>query len=122
MAQRGWPPVTCHTPCLLRSPRDPRIVAMAQQAPKAVEGLVSDLKMLAAFETAADWREPGAMDKAFKAFSWDDSAVQAALPEYLASTGAARARVDYAFNAMVPRPAEHTDAKQAMMHTWLKAQ
>eukprot|EP00406_Dinophysis_acuminata_P041591 CAMPEP_0179357464 /NCGR_PEP_ID=MMETSP0797-20121207/78419_1 /TAXON_ID=47934 /ORGANISM="Dinophysis acuminata, Strain DAEP01" /LENGTH=37 /DNA_ID= /DNA_START= /DNA_END= /DNA_ORIENTATION= len=32
------------------------------QDPKAVAGLVSDLKMLAAYETAADWREERAMN------------------------------------------------------------
>merc|ERR1719195_2465329 len=89
--------------------------------PKAVAGLVSDLKMLAAFETAAEWREKAAMDSAFAAISWDDAAVKKALPEYLASTGSERAKVDYAFNAMVPRPAENIDGKQAVMHTWIKA-
>merc|ERR1712039_462433 len=89
--------------------------------PKAVQGLVSDLKMLAAYETAADWRESKAMDGAFSALSWDDAAVKAALPEYLASTGESRAKVDYAFNAMVPRPPEAIDGKQAAMHTWIKA-
>mmetsp|Transcript_74311 Transcript_74311/g.135803 ORF Transcript_74311/g.135803 Transcript_74311/m.135803 type:complete len:102 (-) Transcript_74311:68-373(-) len=87
----------------------------------AVEGLISDMKMIVAYETAAEWREPKAMDSAFNAISWDDAGVQAALPEYLASTGADRAKVDAAFNAMVPRPAEQYDSKQAMMHTWLKA-
>merc|ERR1712060_405167 len=89
--------------------------------PKAVESLVSDLKMLAAYETAADWRESKAMDGAFSALSWDDAAVKAALPEYLASTGETCAKVDYAFNAMVPRPPEAIDGKQAAMHTWTKA-
>eukprot|EP00929_Paragymnodinium_shiwhaense_P071392 TRINITY_DN3629_c0_g3_i1.p2 TRINITY_DN3629_c0_g3~~TRINITY_DN3629_c0_g3_i1.p2 ORF type:complete len:110 (+),score=29.19 TRINITY_DN3629_c0_g3_i1:75-404(+) len=90
-------------------------------APKAVESLIGDLKMLAAYETAADWRENKAADAAFNALSWDDEAVKAALPEYLASTGADRAKVDYAFNALVPRPPQSIDGKQAMMHTWLKA-
>merc|ERR1719203_538862 len=87
----------------------------------AVAGLVADLKMLAAFETAAEWREKGSMDGAFAAVSWDDAAVKAALPEYLASSGSARAKVDYAFNAMVPRPAESIDGRQAIIHTWIKA-
>eukprot|EP00927_Polykrikos_kofoidii_P051798 TRINITY_DN4558_c0_g2_i1.p1 TRINITY_DN4558_c0_g2~~TRINITY_DN4558_c0_g2_i1.p1 ORF type:complete len:129 (+),score=25.62 TRINITY_DN4558_c0_g2_i1:56-388(+) len=89
--------------------------------PMAVQSLLGDLKMLSAYETAADWREAKAMDAAFNAMSWDDSAVKTALPEYLASTGAERAKVDYAFNAMVPRPPQSIDGKQAMMHTWLKA-
>eukprot|EP00928_Gymnodinium_smaydae_P090645 TRINITY_DN74410_c0_g1_i1.p1 TRINITY_DN74410_c0_g1~~TRINITY_DN74410_c0_g1_i1.p1 ORF type:complete len:129 (+),score=35.61 TRINITY_DN74410_c0_g1_i1:57-389(+) len=89
--------------------------------PAAVERLVGDLKMLAAYETAADWREEKAMEGAFNALSWDDAAVKAALPEYLNATGADRAKVDYAFNALVPRPAQSIDGKQAMMHTWLKA-
>merc|ERR1712100_493471 len=84
-------------------------------------GLIGDMKMLAAYETAADWRESKAMDAAFIAFSWDDACVKAALPEYLAATGDDRAKVDYAFNAMVPRPPENIDGKQAMMHTWMKA-
>merc|ERR1712187_603958 len=91
----------------------------AMSEPRAVESLVSDLKMLAAYETAADWRESKAMDEAFSALSWDDAAVKASLPEYLASTGEARAKVDYAFNAMVPRPPEAIDGKQAAMHTWI---
>eukprot|EP00931_Biecheleriopsis_adriatica_P042844 TRINITY_DN2444_c0_g1_i1.p1 TRINITY_DN2444_c0_g1~~TRINITY_DN2444_c0_g1_i1.p1 ORF type:complete len:111 (+),score=30.94 TRINITY_DN2444_c0_g1_i1:72-404(+) len=89
--------------------------------PKAVQNLVADLKMLAAYETAADWRETKAMDGAFAAISWDDAAVKAALPEYLASTGTDRSKVDYAFNALVPRPPQDIDGRQAVMHTWLKA-
>merc|ERR1712151_411552 len=89
--------------------------------PKAVAGLVSDMKMLAAYETTAEWREKAAMDGAFKAMSWDDPAVKAALPEYLASSGSERAKVDYAFNAMVPRPAADIDGRQAIIHTWVKA-
>mmetsp|Transcript_55326 Transcript_55326/g.154097 ORF Transcript_55326/g.154097 Transcript_55326/m.154097 type:complete len:112 (+) Transcript_55326:83-418(+) len=89
--------------------------------PKAVQGLIADLKMLAAYETAADWREQKAMDGAFGAMSWDDACVRAALPEYLAATGPERTKVDYAFNALVPRPPQGIDGKQAMMHTWLKA-
>merc|ERR1719215_1056758 len=87
----------------------------------AVQGLVSDLKMLAAFETAADWREQSAMDGAFSAISWDDASVKAALPQYLAASGSERAKVDYAFNALVPRPAESIDGRQAIIHTWIKA-
>eukprot|EP00413_Alexandrium_margalefii_P009079 CAMPEP_0204528112 /NCGR_PEP_ID=MMETSP0661-20131031/9345_1 /ASSEMBLY_ACC=CAM_ASM_000606 /TAXON_ID=109239 /ORGANISM="Alexandrium margalefi, Strain AMGDE01CS-322" /LENGTH=117 /DNA_ID=CAMNT_0051534069 /DNA_START=129 /DNA_END=482 /DNA_ORIENTATION=- len=94
---------------------------LAGQDPKAVESLVSDLKMLAAYETAADWREQRAMDGAFAAVSWDDAHVKAALPEYVASSGADRAKVDYAFNALVPRPPADIDGKQAAMHTWIKA-
>nr|ABV22267.1 conserved hypothetical protein [Karlodinium veneficum] len=89
--------------------------------PNAVASLVSDMKMIVAYETAANWREATAMDSAFNALSWDDQCVQAALPEYLASAGAERAKVDDAFNAMIPKPAESIDPKQAMMQTWLKA-
>mmetsp|Transcript_52229 Transcript_52229/g.147849 ORF Transcript_52229/g.147849 Transcript_52229/m.147849 type:complete len:96 (-) Transcript_52229:49-336(-) len=77
--------------------------------------------MLAAFETAADWREQKAMEAAFSAISWHDAAVKAALPEYLAASSAERAKVDYAFNAMVPRPPQDIDGRQAVMHTWIKA-
>jgi hypothetical protein len=35
--------------------------------------------------------------------------------------GAVRARVNYAFNVICPRPADPSDARQAMMHSWLKA-
>mmetsp|Transcript_124089 Transcript_124089/g.264576 ORF Transcript_124089/g.264576 Transcript_124089/m.264576 type:complete len:115 (-) Transcript_124089:76-420(-) len=96
-------------------------MAQAMKDPKAVASLVSDLKMLAAFETAAEWRETKAMDSAFSAISWDDASVKAALPEYLAANGTDRAKVDYAFNAMVPRPPESIDARQAVIHTWIKA-
>ncbi|CAE8612267.1 unnamed protein product [Polarella glacialis] len=89
--------------------------------PQAVQRLVADLKMLAAYETAADWRETNAKEAAFASISWDDSAVKAALPEYLAATGEDRAKVDYAFNALVPRPPQGIDGQQAVMHTWLKA-
>eukprot|EP00927_Polykrikos_kofoidii_P064572 TRINITY_DN59925_c0_g1_i1.p1 TRINITY_DN59925_c0_g1~~TRINITY_DN59925_c0_g1_i1.p1 ORF type:complete len:127 (+),score=24.76 TRINITY_DN59925_c0_g1_i1:46-381(+) len=91
------------------------------QDPKAVQSLLGDLKMLSAYETAGDWREAKAMEAAFNAMSWDDANVKAALPDYLASTGADRAKVDYAFNALVPRPPHGIDGKQAMMHTWIKA-
>merc|ERR1740124_38710 len=79
------------------------------------------MKMVVAYETAADWREPKAMDAAFNAISWDDPKVQSALPDYLACSGAERQKVDYAFNAMIPRLPADIDGKQAMMHTWLKA-
>eukprot|EP00403_Amphidinium_massartii_P011152 CAMPEP_0178422406 /NCGR_PEP_ID=MMETSP0689_2-20121128/27158_1 /TAXON_ID=160604 /ORGANISM="Amphidinium massartii, Strain CS-259" /LENGTH=116 /DNA_ID=CAMNT_0020043971 /DNA_START=77 /DNA_END=427 /DNA_ORIENTATION=- len=89
--------------------------------PKAVESLISDLKMIAAYETAADWREPKAMDAAFASMTWEDAKVKAALPEYLASTGTDRSKVDYAFNALMPRPPADIDGRQSMMHMWLKA-
>ena len=89
--------------------------------PKAVQSLVSDLKMLAAYETASNWKEQRAMDAAFSAVSWDDFSVKTALPEYVASSAADRAKVDYAFNAMVRRPAEDANGKQAAIHTWIKA-
>eukprot|EP00416_Gambierdiscus_australes_P032413 CAMPEP_0171091998 /NCGR_PEP_ID=MMETSP0766_2-20121228/35443_1 /TAXON_ID=439317 /ORGANISM="Gambierdiscus australes, Strain CAWD 149" /LENGTH=137 /DNA_ID=CAMNT_0011550189 /DNA_START=60 /DNA_END=470 /DNA_ORIENTATION=- len=89
--------------------------------PKAVETLIADMKMLAAFETAADWREQKAMDAAFAAISWDDPCVKTALPAYLSASSEERAKVDYAFNAMVPRPPANIDGKQAAMHTWIKA-
>ncbi|CAL1145120.1 unnamed protein product [Cladocopium goreaui] len=95
--------------------------SMLGQDPKAVQNLVADLKMLAAFETAAEWRETKAMDGAFAALSWDDSTVKAAMPEYLNATGEDRAKVDYAFNALVPRQPEDVDPRQAVMHTWIKA-
>eukprot|EP00428_Durinskia_dybowskii_P008650 CAMPEP_0170282108 /NCGR_PEP_ID=MMETSP0116_2-20130129/41076_1 /TAXON_ID=400756 /ORGANISM="Durinskia baltica, Strain CSIRO CS-38" /LENGTH=127 /DNA_ID=CAMNT_0010533455 /DNA_START=61 /DNA_END=442 /DNA_ORIENTATION=+ len=87
----------------------------------AVARLVSDLKMLAAFEAASDWGEGKAMDRAFSAVSWDDTKVQAALPEYLAARGADRAKVDYAFASMVSRPPREEDHRHEMIHTWLKA-
>eukprot|EP00746_Dinoflagellata_sp_MGD_P164369 gnl/MRDRNA2_/MRDRNA2_92960_c0_seq1.p1 gnl/MRDRNA2_/MRDRNA2_92960_c0~~gnl/MRDRNA2_/MRDRNA2_92960_c0_seq1.p1 ORF type:complete len:124 (-),score=23.53 gnl/MRDRNA2_/MRDRNA2_92960_c0_seq1:69-440(-) len=89
--------------------------------PKAVSSLVSDMKMVVAYETAADWQEPKAMQNAFEGVSWEDPSVAAAMPRYLSATGADRAKVDYAFNAMIPRPADPKDVKQTMMHTWLKA-
>eukprot|EP00913_Durusdinium_trenchii_P021862 g20542.t1 len=94
---------------------------MLGQDPKAVQGLVSDLKMLAAYETAAEWSETKAMDGAFAALSWDDSAVKAAMPEYLKSTGEERMKAHYAFNALVPRSSPDADPRQAVMHTWIKA-
>eukprot|EP00930_Biecheleria_cincta_P035572 TRINITY_DN24460_c0_g1_i1.p2 TRINITY_DN24460_c0_g1~~TRINITY_DN24460_c0_g1_i1.p2 ORF type:complete len:113 (+),score=32.93 TRINITY_DN24460_c0_g1_i1:113-451(+) len=94
---------------------------MACQDPKAVQSLVADLKMLAAYETAADWREQKAADAAFSALSWDDASVKAALPEYLSASGAERSKVDYAFNALCPRPPQDIDGRQAVMHTWIKA-
>ena len=33
-------------------------------------------KMIIAYETAADWQEPKAMDAAFNALSWDDQCVK----------------------------------------------
>ena len=50
------------------------------------------IRMLSAYETAADWSETKAMDGAFAALSWDDSAVKAAMPEYLNATGEDRAK------------------------------
>eukprot|EP01068_Selenidium_serpulae_P018507 Selendium_serpulae@DN6462_c0_g2_i3.p1 len=89
--------------------------------PFAVQRLVSDLKMLAAYENAAEWQEQGVMTESFNAFSWDDSNVLKALPQYLKSSGEQRHRVDMAFNALQPRPVDATDPKQSMMELWLKA-
>ena len=73
--------------------------------PRATESLISDLKMLNAYDTAAEWQEPKAMGLAFNAMSWEDGSVATALPQYMQSAGPARARVDYAFNAMVQQAA-----------------
>ncbi len=43
-----------------------------------------------------------------------------ALPMYLAASPAERAKVDYAFNAMVPRPPQDIDGRQAVIHTWIR--
>eukprot|EP00439_Symbiodinium_sp_Y106_P079981 s561_g18.t1 len=94
---------------------------MTGQEPKAVQQLVSDLKMMAAYDAAADWGEAKAMDGAYAAMSWDDAAVKAALPEYLKSSGEERAKVDYAFSALILRPPQTTDVRQAAMQTWIKA-
>eukprot|EP00747_Dinoflagellata_sp_TGD_P164064 gnl/TRDRNA2_/TRDRNA2_183495_c0_seq1.p2 gnl/TRDRNA2_/TRDRNA2_183495_c0~~gnl/TRDRNA2_/TRDRNA2_183495_c0_seq1.p2 ORF type:complete len:110 (+),score=34.75 gnl/TRDRNA2_/TRDRNA2_183495_c0_seq1:79-408(+) len=94
---------------------------MAPQDPKAVQQLVSDLKMVVAYETAAEWRETKAMESAFNAFSWEDPAVKAALPKYLESSGEERAKVDAAFAAMLPQGSKTIDPKQEQMQTWLKA-
>ncbi|CAE7509409.1 AIR9 [Symbiodinium microadriaticum] len=94
---------------------------MTGQEPKAVQQLVSDLKMMAAYDAAADWGEAKAMDGAYAAMSWDDAAVKAALPEYLKSSGEERAKVDYAFGALILRPPQTSDVRQAAMQTWIKA-
>lgn len=93
----------------------------ATEKPAAVEHLISDMKMLAAYDCAAAWQEDGVMKKAFNAFSWDDPNVLKSLPKYLNSTGSQRARIDYAYNAICPRPADPTDSKQTMMELWMKA-
>merc|ERR1711964_213113 len=94
---------------------------MENPPPQAVASLVSDLKMLSAYETACDWQEPGAADKAFNRFSWHDHYVAEGVQNFHSATGEQKARVDYAFNCLVPKPAEKTDVRQAMMHQWLKA-
>jgi len=43
------------------------------------------------------------------------------LRKYLEATGPDRTKVDYAFNALCPRPAQDIDGRQAIMHTWIKA-
>uniref|UniRef100_A0A0G4IB67 ATPTG10-like domain-containing protein n=1 Tax=Chromera velia CCMP2878 TaxID=1169474 RepID=A0A0G4IB67_9ALVE len=95
--------------------------SVGSQRPAAVERLVGDLKMMCAYYSAAEWQEEATMHKAFNALSWDDSAVQKALPGYLASSGTQRARVDYAYNVLCPKPVNEKDPKQTMMHMWLKA-
>jgi len=79
------------------------------------------LKMMVAYEAAADWKEEKAMHRAFNAFSWDDPHVLNTLPEYLEARPSETSRVDYAFNALRPRPFDPKDPKQVMMATWLKA-
>eukprot|EP01067_Filipodium_phascolosomae_P008207 Filipodium_phascolosomae@DN6918_c0_g1_i1.p1 len=112
-------------------------------APNAVARLLADLKMLVAYESAADWDEGEAMQRAFEAFSWDDTNVQRALTKYVnitttndngmnhSSSGAdinnssseimARSRVEYAYNALCPRPIDPRDPNRLMMGMWLKA-
>ena len=87
----------------------------------AVGGLLSDLKMITAYQSAAQWDEPKLMEKAFNSLSWEDPAVASALPKYMMASAPERQRVDYAFNALIPKPPCNQDPKQAMMNTWLKA-
>eukprot|EP00919_Chromeraceae_sp_WS-2016_P025902 GHVR01061232.1.p1 GENE.GHVR01061232.1~~GHVR01061232.1.p1 ORF type:complete len:128 (-),score=19.96 GHVR01061232.1:287-670(-) len=89
--------------------------------PAAVERLVSDLKNAAAYHMATESKDPTLMHKAFNSISWDDTRVQAALPSYLNSCGGTRARVDYAYSVLCPKPKDTKDPKQAMMSLWLKA-
>eukprot|EP00916_Digyalum_oweni_P014138 GHVL01023188.1.p1 GENE.GHVL01023188.1~~GHVL01023188.1.p1 ORF type:complete len:128 (+),score=21.49 GHVL01023188.1:23-406(+) len=89
--------------------------------PYSVDGLISDMKMFVAYESAADWKEEGAMKKAFDSLSWDDPHVKRCLPLYLKSTGTQRARVDYAYNVICPRTVDPRDPNRAMMSLWLKA-
>ena len=58
------------------------------------------------------------MEKAFNAISWEDGEVGSALPKFVSSSGAAKSRVEYAFNALVPKPPAADSGPQAMMHTW----
>lgn len=94
---------------------------LASTPPAAVERLMGDMKMIAAYEAASDWQEDAAMKKAFSSLSWDDPHVLKGLAGYLQSSGQERARVDYAYNALFPRPVDTRDAKQAMMSLWLKS-
>lgn len=128
--------------------------------PMAVERLMSDMKLLTAYECAADWQEGEELPKKiFNSFSWDDPKVLSALPKYLfADSGSvrtlkgetqeklckeesrfsenqdglvdnllcnkektARIEVDFAFNALRPKPADPVDGKQLMMELWFKA-
>ena len=96
---------------------------MASEAPppQAVASLMSDLKMMCAYETACDWMEPAAADAAFNKISWHDHRVAASVAKYYSAPAEQKARVDYAFNTLCPKPADKKDVRQAMMHTWLKA-
>mmetsp|Transcript_96083 Transcript_96083/g.200722 ORF Transcript_96083/g.200722 Transcript_96083/m.200722 type:complete len:108 (+) Transcript_96083:56-379(+) len=87
----------------------------------AVAKLQGDLKLLAAFEAAAEWKEQASMERAFRAISWDDPQVKAVLPEYVLASPADRAKVDYAFGALVPRAPQGDDPREAVIHTWIKA-
>ncbi|PHJ17219.1 hypothetical protein CSUI_008961 [Cystoisospora suis] len=78
--------------------------SLSSSATSHMDRLLSDMKMLAAYEAAGDWQEPKAMEAAFNNFSWSDPEVLKALPEYLASKGEQKRRVDFAYTALCPRP------------------
>merc|ERR1712224_689004 len=83
------------------------VVAMADAPPpQAVASLMSDLKMMCAYETACEWMEPAAADAAFNKISWHDNNVSAAVAKYYAAPPETKARIDYAFNALRPKPAD----------------
>eukprot|EP00920_Eleutheroschizon_duboscqi_P041475 GHVT01099642.1.p1 GENE.GHVT01099642.1~~GHVT01099642.1.p1 ORF type:complete len:175 (+),score=34.39 GHVT01099642.1:458-982(+) len=94
---------------------------LTSSPPCAVGRLLSDMKMLKAYEAAADWHEPKAAEVAFDNFSWDDPHVLSSLPRYLSSRGEQRNRVDYAFNVIHPQPVDPKDVKKGVMTLWLKA-
>jgi len=89
--------------------------------PHATVHLLSDLKMLSAYDTAKKWVQPKAQQLAFNAFTWEDKKVSKALPEYLSASAEEKQRVEFAFKHLVPTPADPADAQQTQMHNWLKS-
>lgn len=104
-----------------RQPSEGSSSSLPSSTTTHMDRLLSDMKMLAAYEAAGDWQEPKAMEAAFNNFSWSDSEVLKALPEYLASKGEQKRRVDFAYTALCPRPVDAKDPKQTLMTLWLKA-
>ncbi|PFH37065.1 hypothetical protein BESB_035230 [Besnoitia besnoiti] len=86
-----------------------------------VDRLLGDLKLFAAYDAAAGWQEPKAMESAFQSLSWDDAEVLKALPQYLNCRGEQKRRVDFAYAALCPRPVDEKDPKQTLMSLWMKA-
>ncbi|EPR60219.1 hypothetical protein TGPRC2_214930 [Toxoplasma gondii TgCatPRC2] len=86
-----------------------------------MDRLLGDLKLLAAYDSAAGWQEPKAMESAFQSLSWDDADVLKALPQYLNCRGEQKRRVDFAYAALCPRPVDEKDPKQTLMSLWMKA-
>lgn len=83
--------------------------------------LISDLKMMTAYEMSSEWKDTNLMNECFNNFSWYDSRILKNIQNYLNADDAERSKIEYAFNTLFPKPIDVKDTKLNMMSLWLKS-
>lgn len=83
--------------------------------------LISDLKMLTAYEMSSEWKDTNLMNECFNNFSWYDSRILKNIQNYLNADDTERSKIEYAFNTLFPKPIDTKDTKLNMMSLWLKS-
>ncbi|CAD2086911.1 conserved Plasmodium protein, unknown function [Plasmodium vinckei] len=83
--------------------------------------LLGDLKMMTAYEMSSEWKDTNMMNECFNNFSWFDSRILKNIQNYLNADEVERSKIDYAYNALFPKPIDIKDTKLNMMSLWIKS-
>ncbi|KEG01230.1 conserved Plasmodium protein, unknown function [Plasmodium vinckei vinckei] len=83
--------------------------------------LIGDLKMMTAYEMSSEWKDTNMMNECFNNFSWFDSRILKNIQNYLNADEVERSKIDYAYNALFPKPIDIKDTKLNMMSLWIKS-